>query len=374
MQKTEQKIVHAGNSGNYEHAARVHGGNIYEAIKRYGIESRKIIDFSSNVNPLGPSSAAVRAAKRSLAFLDRFPDPELTDLRRAIARYYGIKPAHVVCGSGSNALIHLLPRVFRPKKVLIPAPTFSEYAAAAEDAGAEVSVLRLKERDGFRIDPLEMAFALKGVDMAFLCNPNNPTGLLASKSEMLEIAKYAVENGVRLVVDEAFMDYISAESIVKEAVQSSHIICLRTFSLFFGMPGLRVGYAITDEATASSLRAGQEPWKVSLPAEQAAIAALSDWRYARKTLRVVGKERERLLSNVRILPEIETYPCSSNFIFFKVPATKAPLLVEKLAVRGLLVRDCASFTGLDNRFIRLSIRSRHENKRLISVLKELLAR
>jgi threonine-phosphate decarboxylase len=363
---------HAMGGEQFQRSAGVHGGNIYEAIKRYGIASGKIIDFSSNVNPLGPSSSALSAAKRALSFIERYPDPVLADLRLEVARYYGIKQAHVVCASGSNALIHLIPRVFRPKKVLIPGPTYSEYAAAADAAGAEVAVLQLNERDGFRIDPLEMAFAFKGVDMAFLCNPNNPTGLLMSKAEMLEIAKYALNQGVRLVVDEAFMDFINSESVVKEAVQSSHIICLRTFSLFFGMPGLRIGYAISDETTASALRAFQEPWKISLPAEQAAIAALHDWRYARKTLLNMGKERERILSTVRLLPEVETFPCSANFVFIKVSLSKAPLLAEKLAHRGFLIRDCSSFPGLDNRFIRISVRTRSENKRMLRALKELL--
>ena len=168
--------------------------------------------------------------------------------------------------------------MFRPRRVLIPSPTYTEYAAAVQEAGAEAVPLLLKEREGFRVDPLEMAFALKGVDMAFLCNPNNPTGLVLQKSDMIEIAAYALEHGVRLVIDEAFMDFIESESMVKEAVQSSHVICLRTFTLFFGMPGLRIGYALSDEETISILRAGQEPWTVSIPAEQAGIAALNDWR------------------------------------------------------------------------------------------------
>ncbi len=352
----------------------VHGGNIYEAAKQFGLSEKGFIDFSSNVNPLGPSSSAVRAAKKSLAFIDRYPDPAMTNLRQAISKYFGIKPEQVICGNGANSLIHLIPRVFRPKKVLIPLPTFSEYAAAVTHAGSEVVPLRLDERTGFRIDPLDMAFSLKGMDMAFLCNPNNPTGLLMPKAEMLEIARYSLEQGVRLVVDEAFMDFVKSESIVKEAVQASHLICIRAFTHFFGMPGLRVGYAVSDEATIAALRDGQEDWVVNIPAERAAIAALNDWRHARKTFQVIEKERGKLLSAVRILPGVETFPCSSNFIFIKVPDSKAQLLAEKLALRGLLVRDCSSFPGLDNRFMRIGVRTGRENKRLVQALRELLTR
>jgi threonine-phosphate decarboxylase len=360
---------------NVRRTARVHGGNIYEAIKRYGLEGREILDFSSNVNPLGPSSAAQRAARKALALIDRYPDPAMTDLRKAIARYFGIKPEHVICGNGSNELIHLIPRVFRPKKVLVPMPTFTEYAAAVEEAGGEVVSLSLKEREGFRVDPLEMAFALKGVDMAFLCNPNNPTGLLIPKTDMLEIMRYALQHGVRLVVDEAFMDFIDySESIVKDAVQASQLICLRAFTKFFGMPGLRIGYAVSDEATIAALTAGQEPWTVNIPAEHAAIAALQDWRHIKKTRRVIEKERNRLLSALRVLPGVEPFPGAANFIFIKVTSADASLLVEKLGLRGLLVRDCSSFPGLDGGFVRIAVRTRRENERLVKALRALLVR
>ena len=373
MQNTEFKINDALNDGeNIQRTARIHGGNIYEAAKRFGIDEEDIIDFSSNVNPLGPPSAAKRAVKRSITFLDRYPDPEMNGLRKAVARYFGIKPGQVICGNGSNGLIRLIPRVFRPKKVLIPVPTFMEYAAAAEDAGGKVVTFPLKEREGFRVDPLEMAFALKGMDMAFLCNPNNPTGLLISKVEMHEIMQYALQQGVRLVVDEAFMDFSGSDSIVKEAVQSSHLICLRAFTKFFGMPGLRIGYAVSDETTAADLRNGQEPWAVSIPAEQAAIAALNEWRYIKKTRRLIEKERERLLSAFRILPGVEPFPCSANFILIKLTSIDAWQLTEKLGQRGLLVRDCSSFPGLSNRFVRIAVRTRRENNRLVQMLRELL--
>lgn len=375
MQHTENATSNPlGAFESAQKTARVHGGNIREAIKRYGLEGRKVLDFSSNVNPLGPSAAARRAAKKALALIDRYPDPDMTDLRKAIARYFGIKPGQVICGNGSNGLIHLIPRVFRPKKVLVPMPTFTEYAAAVEEAGGEVVPLRLNEREGFRVDPLEMAFALKGMDMAFLSNPNNPTGLLMTRAEMAELMGHALQYGVRLVVDEAFMDFIESESIVKQAVEASQLICLRSFAKFFGMPGLRIGYAVSDEATIAALRAGQEPWTVTIPAEHAAIAALNDWRHIKKTRRVIERERDRLLSDLRLLPGVEPFPCAANFIFMKVGSFDAPLLVQKLGLRGLLVRDCSSFPGLDSGFVRIAVRTGRENRRLVKALRELLAR
>jgi threonine-phosphate decarboxylase len=189
---------------------------------------------------------------------------------------------------------------------------------------------------------------------------------------MLEIMNYALEHGVTLVVDEAFMDFIESESIVKETVHASNIICLRAFTKFFGMPGFRVGYAVSDESTIVRLREGQEPWTVAIPAEQAAIAALDDWSYIKKTRALISRERERLLSALRLLPGVETFPSSANFILCKVTSMDAFTLREKLGVQGLLVRDCSTFPGLDGRYIRIAVRTRWENKRLIKALRALL--
>jgi len=357
-----------------EKAPRFHGGNVRAAALRYGVDEKRIIDFSSSVNPLGPSSSAKRAVKKALSDIGRYPDPDSTDLRKAIARYFGIKAEQIVCGNGSSGLIHLIPRVFRPGKVLVPVPTFTEYAAAVEDAGGEVVPLVLNEKDGFRVDPVELAFALKGVEMAFLCNPNNPTGRLIPKQEMEEIVEYAVRNNVRLVVDEAFMDFNDSDSIIKKAVQTSHLVCIRSFAEFFGMPGLRIGYAVSDETTIAAIRKGQEPWTVSLPAERAAIAALNDWSHSKKTRRLNEKERDRLLSALRLMPGVEPFQPSADFIFIKIKSIDATALTDQLGFRGLLVRDCSSFPGLENGYIRVGVRTRRENKRLVKALRELLIR
>ncbi len=351
---------------------RIHGGDIADAVRRFGIEERELIDFSSNVNPLGPSRATVRAIKRSLSKIDRYPDPTAAELRRALASYHGIKPDQVVCGNGSNALIHLIPRLFRPKRALIPIPTFSEYAAAVEDAGGTVVPLVLSEDDGFRVDPVELSFVVKGMDMAFLCNPNNPTGRLINRTEMLEIMQNTAREGVVLVVDEAFMDFDDRQAVLKEALEFRHVICLRAFTKFFGMPGMRVGYAVSHEEIAGALRDAQEPWTVSIPAERAAIAALGDWSHMKKTRTLIQRERERLLAELRLLPGIDPFPAAANFIFIKLAGIDAPTLTRKLGLRGVLIRDCSSFAGLDSRFVRIAIRGPRENKRMLQALREIL--
>lgn len=351
---------------------RVHGGDVYSVSDRLGFKEEDILDFSANVNPLGPSRAAKRAAKKAMSRVGLYPDPEMRALRLAVARYFGVKPEHVVCGNGATALIHMIPRILKPRRVLIPSPTFAEYAAAVIDAGGEVVDFPLNESSGFGMDPVEMAFAMKGVDMAILCNPNNPTGRLVHKSDMLEILNYAREQGVIVVLDEAFMDFTESESLVKEAADFRNIICLRAFTKFFGMPGLRVGCAVAHEDIADLLSAGQEPWPVSTPASHAVIAALSDWRYIKKTRTLIQRERERMLSYLRLLPGVEPFPCAANFILVKITAKSELGIAHELRLKGILVRDCSSFPGLDERYIRIAVRGRRENERLLSALRRIL--
>lgn len=366
---TEETVSSDASSGK---TTRIHGGNVREAAKRFGLAEKDIIDFSSNVNPLGPSRDARRAVKRLLGRLDRYPDPDASELRTAVARYYGIRSGQVLCGAGSNALIHLIPRVFRPRRVLIPVPTFTEYAAAVEDAGGEAVSFALSEQSGFRIDPVEISLALKGMDMAFLCNPNNPTAGIISRAEMLEIADHAGREGAILVVDEAFMDFDERESVLKEIISLPNVICIRAFTKFFGLPGLRAGYAVAAEDLIDGLRRGQEPWTVSIPAEGAAVASLQDWGHIRRTRELIGREREWIREELRLLPGIEVFPAAANFIFLKVTQGDPCLLVNRLGERGLLVRDCSSFPGLDDRFLRIAVRTHRENKRLIKALRKLL--
>jgi threonine-phosphate decarboxylase len=175
-------------------------------------------------------------------------------------------------------------------------------------------------------------------------------------------------------VDEAFMDFVETDSLIKEAVQSTHLICIRAFTKFFGLPGLRIGYAVSDERTIETLAAGREPWTVSVPAESAAVAALNDWGRIQKTRKLIAQERERLLSELRILPGVEPFPSPANFIFVKLASIDASTLTESLGFRGILIRDCSSFPGLGNRFVRIAVRTRKENDRLVQTLRNILIR
>jgi len=195
-----------------------HGGNIYRLAEELKIQERKVIDFSASVNPLGVSKKIKAELRKHLKYLHNYPDTDTRRLRKRLAQYYGIDPEIILCGNGSTELIYLITRVLKPRKVLIPAPTFSEYERAVVRAQnrehrTEIKYFILKREDGFNINPDEFIeamrelHALDSVKMAFLCNPNNPTGRLLKKDDMLKIAGAAQEIKCYLIVDEAFMDF-----------------------------------------------------------------------------------------------------------------------------------------------------------------------
>ena len=224
---------------------------------------RKILDFSSPVNPLGVSKKIKAEIRKHLKNLHNYPDPEARRLRKRLAQHHGVSSEMILCGNGSTELIHLIARTLRPQSVLLPAPTFAEYERALRTAEriehrAEIEYFPLRSEDGFEIDPDEFVNALKGksvsprptpyaprpCDMAFLCNPNNPTGRLLGREEVRKIASVARDLGCYLVVDEAFVDFCPDVSVITDVADNPYLLVLRTMGTFYSLGGLRLGYGV----------------------------------------------------------------------------------------------------------------------------------
>jgi threonine-phosphate decarboxylase len=349
-----------------------HGGNIYRVAKELGVPARDIIDFSASINPLGISERVKTAVMKALQEAHHYPDPEAERLREELAAFHGIDPEGILCGNGSTELIYLIPRALKPERVLIPAPTFAEYeraVARAQEADHRTLIrfLYLEEERDFRIDPEEFIEAMRknACDMAFLCNPNNPTGLLMGRDEVLKIAEAASNMECILVVDEAFMDFCPGESVIKAVESNPYLIVLRSMTKFYSLTGLRVGYGVFPLHIIETLKGFKEPWTVNVLAQAAAIEALRDIEYAEKTREFINSERMFLEDCLRQLG-IKPFPSEVNFYLLKLE--KAETVVESLRRKGILVRDCSNFKGLDNSYVRIAVRSRKENTRLIEEL------
>ncbi|GBD95809.1 MAG TPA: threonine-phosphate decarboxylase [Nitrospirae bacterium] len=348
-----------------------HGGNIYKIAEYLGIPEEKLIDFSASINPLGVSEKVKHVIKKELDNLVNYPDPDTQELRKVIARHHDSDPETIICGNGSTELIYLIPRALGPGRVLITAPAFSEYERACTmSCGLRVASCELKKEDNFEIKPQKFIEAMKGCDMAFLCNPNNPTGHLLGKTEALGIAEAAKEMRCLLVVDEAFIDFCPEASVISDVRDNPYLAVLRSMTKFHAIAGLRIGYGVFHKDLINRIKKFKEPWTVNNLAQKAAIAALDDSSYADETMRLMRDEKQFLEHGFREAG-IEFFPSAANYYLLTPPLEKGggEMIVANLRQKGILVRDCSNFKGLDGSYIRVAVKSREHNKIL---LKELL--
>ncbi|TAJ07839.1 MAG: threonine-phosphate decarboxylase [Nitrospirae bacterium] len=350
-----------------------HGGNVYEAARASGRPIGRLTDFSASINPLGPSPAAVRALRHSLPQLVHYPDPDCLTLRRALAKRWRLASDQILVGNGSTELIHLLPRALGIRHALLIGPTFSEYARAVALAGGRISYLHARRSEGYR-PPLErvlhaMQHSRKPVDAIFLCNPNSPTGRAVGAASVRALVRAAARRRIRVILDETFVEYCAERSVLRDVPRSANLLVLRSFTKFYAMPALRLGYLVGAVPLIQRVRALQPPWSVNTPAQVFALAALGDQGHANRSLASVQQERARFVMNLKALPGVTVYPSEANFLLLELPmALSARVCAEALARRGLLIRDCSSVPGLNRRTVRVAVRRRMENCRLVTAL------
>ncbi len=344
----------------------IHGGRAIDFSRRERCDVGEVIDFSASINPLGLSPLAIAALKEKMPLLTHYPDSECTDLREALAQKYGLKIEQILIGNGSTELIHLIPRGLGIHRVLIPFPTFSEYERAVRQADGKIDFLPLREERLFQIDPEEIVRKLSDSPL-FLCNPNNPTGQLLCKRDVAFIVEKAHENGSVVVLDEAFIDYAESESLIKEIREYPNLILLRSFTKFYGMPGLRVGYAVASPMLIRELNRVKPTWSVNTLALIAAYESLKDHSYVKQSLDLVSSERHFLSESLGRIPEMTVFPSAANYLLLKSKRIDIHLLESSLAHEKILVRNCSSFLGLSDAYIRVAVRGRAENKQLIQV-------
>ncbi len=353
-----------------------HGGNIYRLIEEKNIKMNKVIDFSASINPLGVPKSAIEKIKDNIKYLCHYPDPDARHLKKEIAKHLDIDPQYILCGNGSTELIYLIVRALRPEKVLIPMPTFSEYERACQSCGSRFASYKLKEENNFDIDPDKFILMLERFSfnskckiqnskMAFLCNPNNPTGRMIKKEEALKIAEAARELRCYLVVDEAFIDFVPEESVVKEVQNNPYLIVLRSMTKFYALSGIRIGYGIFPQNIFDAVKRHKEPWTVNTIAQTAGIAAINDERYKNQTYKVMHNEKKVLEDGFKSMG-ITYFPSSANFYLIK--HDNAQKIISFLKNKGIIVRDCSNFTGLDGSYIRIAVKSNKENMKLLKEL------
>ncbi len=329
-----------------------------------------LLDFSVNVNPLGPPRSVLQALRRELPAIARYPDAACQELTQRLAHEHGVEPAQVVIGNGSNELIHALPRACRPRRAAIAEPTYTEYLRASLLAGAEV-VHWLADGAAFEFEPFDPG----GAELVWLCNPNNPTGGLWPPAERLA-AWIGSQPRTRFLVDEAFMPLCPAEgqhSLVPQLNTLPNLIVLRSLTKVYALPGLRLGYALASADVAHHLRAQLVPWSVNVLAQVAGLAALDDSAFQARTRRWLLAESGMFPSALTACSaQLDALPSSTTFVLLRLRNCLTATLVDHLARRGITIRDASNFVGLNDRYVRLALRTARDNQRLIVALRDAL--
>lgn len=342
-----------------------HGGDTRGFLARYG---ESPLDFSANVNPLGVPPQVCDALCAAANEADRYPDPLCRDLRAAIAQSEGVSPEQIFCAAGAAEIIYRLAAALRPKRALIPAPTFSEYARALLRQGCEIEWHPLQSERDFALTPAILPQLRDNIELVFLCNPNNPTGQCVDAALMTEIVKRCAARHIRLVVDECFLGFTpepEARTLVPLLTQYPNLVALKAFTKLYGMAGVRLGYCVGgDPALLRALYEAGPPWNVSSLAQRAGVAALTADDYLEESRTMIAAERPRLHAALTLLG-LRVIPGEANYILFLSPT---PRLGERLCEQGVLVRDCANFEGLCDGWYRIAVRTPIENDRLLAAL------
>ncbi|RZN40366.1 MAG: histidinol-phosphate transaminase [Methanophagales archaeon ANME-1-THS] len=334
------------------------------------------IKLSSNENPLGPSPEVVKAIANSLENEDLklsvYPwEGNEDELRAEIARYVGFGVKTIVIGAGIDGVLDTLVKIFlgNGNEAIIPVPTFSLYESLVIIAGGTPRYIPRRRNEHFEISVAELLAACNDrTRMIFLSSPNNPTGNCIAEKEVREIAEAMPE--AMVAIDEAYVEFADS-SLVNLVREYENVVVLRTFSKAFGLAGLRVGYAIIPEWLAGMYKKVAIPFSVNSVAIQAAIAALKDKKHLRRSIKLVKSGRTFLEENLQKICKV--YPSEANFVLADLSPRKSSTVCDALEKKGITVRDCASFRGAGDSFIRISVGTQEENEKLLEALKHVLS-
>ena len=334
-----------------------HGGQVYNTLGNF---LGDWLDFSANINPLGLSEKILHTLTENLRGVVNYPDPNATELKRAISRRYDVTEKNLVVLNGAAEFFYLYLNVMRPARVVIPVPSFSEYERAARAANCDIKYFFTNAAENFSLDVEKLQ--VNSSDCVIIGRPNNPTGNLISTKKILQLAKVA-----NVIVDESFIDFLDVES-VREFV-SEKISVVQSLTKIFAIPGLRLGFAVVEENLARQLNLCKDVWNVNFLAQKAGVAALSDEDFLRRTRAWLEVEKKFFVERLNNLRGVKVFSPTVNFVLFK--HEQAEKILAELRCEKILLRSCANFLGLDKNYLRSAIRSREENLKLFNALEKI---
>jgi len=341
----------------------MHGGDIYSVKVKY--------DFSVNVNPLGIPKKAKKAGKKALKNVAHYPDQNCSALRKSLSEKLGVSEDSICFGNGASELISAFVRAGRAKTALLLAPSFSGYKAALESSEVQIEYYFLDEKNGFSFsehdaENLKSRILSRKYGILIMTTPNNPNGKLIPPNCIEEIALACEKSGTRLLIDECFMALSGRDfSFIKKIGKFRNSAVLRAFTKTFALPGVRLGYLVSQNETVEKVQRELPEWNVSNIAQETGLACLSEEKYLLRALRIIGKEKKFLSEKLEDFG-FTVFDSDVNFILFK--SDKIFDLKERLLEKKILIRDCSDYKGLKKGFYRIAVKSRCENRKLVSAL------
>ncbi len=352
-----------------------HGGNIYALAQKLGCPVKKIIDMSSNLNPLGPPAGLIDYLAKQIDVITCLPEVDSSRIISLFAQKYKIDPSTVLAAGGTTQLIYALPGILKAKNVLILGPTYADYEDACIISKTPYSYFMSKAKNDFEPDINELEKLLPDFDTIFICNPNNPTGKLILADRLKKLCTAFPQT--RFIIDESYLPFINQyERHSMLGADLPNLLILNSMSKIFKIPGLRIGFLIAPAGIISEFRRHLLPWSVNSLAQTAISYLLEQGAfiddYIIETQKFIKKEKIIFLKHLENYPELT--PCSglTPFILIKLGQTlKAEKICGILGEKKILIRNCANFKGLSNQFIRIALKNQEENTLLAQALKSL---
>ena len=345
-----------------------------EIASDFNLKKEDIIKLGSNENPWGPSPKAMEAIKNEINSINRYPESQLHELVSEIAKYSGVKDSQVIIGGdGADEIIDVLAKTFidNEDEFIVPLPSYMYYEYLLKQYGARPVYAKWDlEKNCLDVDSIFDAITDR-TKMIFLCSPNNPTGTLIDKSDLVEIASR--NSDVLIVIDEAYFEY--SEVTNKDLIDEfDNIFIIRTMSKVLGLAGMRIGYGLACEEIIEYMHRIKPVFSLTRLSFAAALNTFRDTEYIEESIKKGIESRQYLYDEISKIDSVHVFPSKSNFMLIDIHDTgfTAAELALELMKRGIIVRDCTSFKGLDEYWIRISICTLEEDKKFIEIFKEVL--
>lgn len=348
-----------------------HGGDVYSYMERFPEQAP--LDFSANINPRGIPASVKEAMHAAIDSCTQYPDPHCRALRHALGERWALEPQCFFCANGAAEIFYRLAFCLKPQSALLTAPTFGEYEAALTTHGCtdlRFHILRAEEQ--FQVTDTILEMLTDDLSMLVLCNPNNPTGCTIAPQRLEQILARCQANRTWVILDECFADFLCdapAHEMRAWLERYDRLVIVRAFTKMYAIPGVRLGWCMTrNQDLIAQLEAAGQPWGVSVIAQACGVASLQCTGWEAETAQQIRAAREKLTRGLQACG-VQVFPGEANYLLFYTNCTD---LQARLASRGIMIRDCSNYRGLNPGYFRAAVKHDTENEILIQHMTEVL--